>query len=115
MWIGDGRPAERGEFGGGVEFHGAGAEWNHGVAGGEVFGGETTNVAEEFGFACIGGEDGVAEGRRLPNEGSGKRRIFWRGLSKKGEGFGLTEKREERIDFRVVSAFVEGDTEIAVG
>ena len=54
MWIGDGRPAERGEFGGGVEFHGAGAEWNHGVAGGEVFGGETTNVAEEFGFACVG-------------------------------------------------------------
>ena len=44
--FGDGGPAERGELGGGVELHGAGAERDHGVGGGEILGGETPNVTE---------------------------------------------------------------------
>ena len=51
----------------------------------------------------------------MPNEGSGEGRILWRRLRKRGEGLGVTEKREERINFRVVGTFIEGDTEIAVG
>jgi hypothetical protein len=72
----DGRPAERGEFGGGVEFHGAGAERNHGLGGSKVFGCETANVAEEIVFVCVRGEDWMVESGGASGEGSRENRKF---------------------------------------
>ena len=70
--IRDGGPAERGELGGSIELHGAGAEWNHGVGGGEILGGETADVAEQLVLVAVGGKDGVFEGRGRADQRAGK-------------------------------------------
>jgi hypothetical protein len=78
----DGRPTERGEFGGSVEFHGAGAERNHGLGGSKVFGCETANVAEEIVFVCVRGEDRMAESGGPSGEGSRENRKIGGGRGK---------------------------------
>ncbi len=70
--VGGGEGVEVGEFGpgdgdhlgGGVEFHGAGAEGDHRGGQGEVAGLEPCEVAEHFVLGVAALEDGVFQGRR---------------------------------------------------
>ena len=78
----DGRPTERGEFGGSVEFHGARTEGNHGLGGSEVFSCETANIAEEIVFVCVRGEDRMAESGGASDEGSRENRKIGGGRRK---------------------------------
>ncbi len=64
MQIGEFRPADRQHFRAGVEFHGAGAEWNHAVHQAEVAALQALEIAHHFRFAVIAvegrmGEDGI--------------------------------------------------------
>ena len=86
--LGDGGPSQRSELGGGIQFHGAGAKWDHGLGWGEVFGGEAPDVAEELILVSVRGEDRVMESGRGTRHGGGDRRKFGEGRWK----FGCTKK-----------------------
>jgi len=74
MRIGDGGPTKRGKFRGGVEFHGAGTERNHGMGEGEVLGGEAADVTEELVLIPVGGKDRVLKGGGGASQGAGEQR-----------------------------------------
>ena len=75
-------PGHRHHLGGGIEFHRARAERDHGAVEREILVGQAAQIAQHFGFAVMGVEDGVGEDCRGATE------LRWQAPSPRGGGLG---------------------------
>ena len=105
-------PGHRDHFAGGVEFHGARTQRDHGAIQRQVLVGELAQVAHQLGFRVVTVEHRVAEDRRLANQ-RGRDGAVDRG----GEGgevrqrLAVGEQRPQGFDVGLGGGFVEGQAQ----
>ena len=103
-------PGDGHHFAGGVQFHGAGAERNHGAIKRQIPVGEFAQVAHHFGLAAVFLEYGVAEVLAAANGEGGQHRLrFFQRDFFVASG----EDGDEQFDLGFAAQFVQRDADAA--
>ncbi|CAI8728808.1 putative metal-dependent RNase [Pseudomonas sp. IT-P218] len=105
-------PGHRDHFAGGVEFHGARAQRDHGAIEGQVLVGELAQVAHQLGFRVVAVEHRVAEDWRLAHQGG--RDGAGDGSGEGGEvrqGLARGEQCPQDFDVGLGAGFVQGEAQ----
>ncbi len=105
-------PGHRDHFAGGVEFHGAGTQRDHGAIQGQVLVGELAQVAHQLGFGVVAVEHRVAEHRRLAHQLSGDAALHAGGQGGEvRQGLVAGQKRPQGFDIGLAGGFVQGQAQ----